>query len=85
MLGWHHRGPGYNGKVEGRWVLEKGVGKVVEKDKDVSQKSEQGNRGAAGALTEELWPRRGASHQDEDGYLVSIPNWASQLLSPFLP
>lgn len=33
----------------------KGVGKVI-RDKDESQKSAQGNPGAAGALTEQLEP-----------------------------
>lgn len=59
---------------------------MVKKDKDASQKSEQGNRGAAGALAEELWPRSGASCQDERSHLVSIPHLGlptPQSLSPF--
>lgn len=60
---------------------------MVKKDKDASQKSEQGNRGAAGALAEELWPR-GAVGRLVRTSLVTwspFPTWASQLLSPFLP
>lgn len=75
----------YNGKVEGQRVWEKGVGKVVQKDRDVSQKSEQGNRGAADALANELWPRSGASCQDKDSHLVSVPTLAPNSSAPFSP
>lgn len=47
---------------------------MVKKDKDASQKSEQDNRGAAGALAEELWPRSGASCQEKRSHLVSKPH-----------
>lgn len=54
---------------------------MAEKDKDVSQKSAQGNRGAAGALAEEPW----LLFKMKVVTWCPIPTWAPQLLSPFLP
>lgn len=62
--GQHHRGPGYGGKAEGLWVWERSWESVIE-DKESSQKSAQGNPGAAGVLVEQLEPRSRAALQDE--------------------
>lgn len=64
--------------------LGKGFGKVIV-DKDESQKSAQGNPGAAGALAEQLESRSGAALQDEGSRPVSNPHPDSstpQSLSP---